>query len=67
MSMTTEVVGVKAMQIIGSNRYRWPLHDDVIPYEYDDILSCIRNPERVTRRREHFRIDDSMYRLLVLV
>ena len=26
------------MQIVGSNRYRWPLHD-VIPYEYDDTLS----------------------------
>ena len=67
MSMTTEVVEVKAMQIVGSNRYRWPLHDDVIPYEYNDILSRIRKPERVTRRREHFRIDASMYRLLELV
>ena len=41
MSMTTEVVEVKAMQIVGSSRYRWPLHDDVIPYEYEDILSRI--------------------------
>ena len=67
MSMTTEVVEVKAMQIVGSNRYRWPLHDDVIPYKYVDMLSRIRKPERVTRRREHFRIDALMYRLLELV
>ena len=67
MSMTTDVVEVKAMQIVGSNRYRRPLHDDVIPYEYEDILSRIRKPEHVTRRREHLRIDASMYRLVELV
>ena len=55
------------MQIVGSNRYRWPIHDDVIPYEYEDILSRIRKPEHVTRRREHLRIDASMYRLVEVV
>ena len=65
MSMTTEVVEIKAMQIVGSNRYRWPLHEDVIPYEYKDIR--IRKPERVTTRRDHCRIDASVYKLLELV
>ena len=49
MSITTEVAKVKAMQIVGSNRYRWPLHDDVIAFEYEDILSRTRKRDQKTR------------------
>ena len=38
------------MQIVGQNRFRWPLKDDVAEFELQEIISVIPEPLPVTTR-----------------
>ena len=50
---------VKTMNIVGKNRFVWPLFDDKIWYGMDDILGIIPEPTNVTAR--HVQISPQHY------
>ncbi|MGH0152464.1 UNVERIFIED_CONTAM: hypothetical protein FKN15_059111 [Acipenser sinensis] len=41
-------VQVKCMHRVGSNRFFWPVHDDILWYLFDDVLEIIPPPQPVT-------------------
>ena len=55
MDVTKNTVVVQCMKIVGQNRFRWPLKDDIAEYELQEIISAIPEPLPVTTR--HMRID----------
>jgi hypothetical protein len=50
-------VEVKAMHKIGTNRFFWPLLEDVIWYNYEHVLMFIPEPEPVTKRHMQINLD----------
>lgn len=45
-----ESVTVKVMHNIGKNRYFWPARDDVLQYEYSQVITKFEGMENVTNR-----------------
>ena len=43
-------VEVNSMARVGKNRFFWPLREDKIWYKYDDVITWIPPPEKVTNR-----------------
>ena len=41
---------VKVMHKIGTNRFFWPMLEDVIWYNYEHVVMLIPEPEPVTKR-----------------
>ena len=41
------------MMKVGGNRYKWPIKDDVLWYDYDEVVSLIPAPKPVTKRHVH--------------
>ncbi|CAM4303788.1 unnamed protein product [Leuciscus chuanchicus] len=50
LDATDSCVLVKTMSGIGCNRFFWPMRDDVIWYEPDNVLGLIPEPTAVTKR-----------------
>ena len=55
MDVTKKTVAVKCMQVVGQNRFRWPLKDNIVEYELQEIISSVPEPLSVTTR--HRRIN----------
>ena len=55
-------IEVKAMECAGTNRYKWPKHQDQIQYEPQNVLCLIPEPKHVTRR--HVEISPEIWQLL---
>ena len=59
MDVTKNTVVVRCMKIVGQNRFRWPLKDDIAEYELQEIISAIPEPLSVTTR--HLQIDSLVW------
>lgn len=51
---------VKTMSSVGKNRFFWPMRDDVIWYELNNILGLIPEPQPVTAR--HMRLSELVWK-----
>jgi len=54
-----ESAEVKCMCRIGTNRFFWPLVEDIIWYRWGDIIMSIPEPQQVTSR--HVQIDPGVW------
>lgn len=57
-------VEVTSMHRIGKNRYFWPLLDDTIWYTFQNVVSMIPKPAKVTQNGRHVQIQPSLYKLI---
>ena len=57
-----ESVEVRSMARVGSNRFKWPAKDDILEYDYDDMISLIPEPKQVTAR--HVQVDPLLWSLI---
>lgn len=53
---------VKTMSITGKNRFFWPVKDDVLWYQPDDLLGLVPEPQPVTKR--HMRLLENVWEML---
>ena len=56
-------VEVQAMMKVGENRYKWPIKDDILWYDYDEVVSLIPAPKPVTKR--HIPIEPTLWSMIV--
>ena len=56
-------VEVQAMMKVGKNRYKWPIKDDVLWYDYDEVVSLIPAPKPVTKRQ--VQIEPTLWSMIV--
>ena len=56
-------VEVQAMMKVGGNGYKWPIKDDVLWYDYDEVVSLIPAPKPVTKR--HVQIEPTLWSMIV--
>jgi len=57
-----ESVEVKCMARIGHNRFFWPQMDDIIWYNWNDVIMSIPEPTKVTDR--HRQIDPDTFAVM---
>ena len=57
-----ESVEVRSMARVDSNRFKWPAKDDILEYDYDDVISLIPEPKQVTAR--HVQVDPLLWSLI---
>lgn len=50
-------VELKAMHKVGINRFFWPMLEDIIWYDYEQVLMFVPEPEHVTKRHVQIRPD----------
>ena len=51
------------MMKVGKNRYKWPIKDDVLWYDYDEVVSLIPALKPVPKR--HVQIEPTLWSMIV--